>query len=170
MTSARCRPDTDICAGCSQFDRSLWPRAVSKSLVRRCCRNLPLTFGVHLHLATRPQIAKPSSRCSLFPIVLGGVTEIQSTASLRVVRMTIGIGALCERRGTIVLAADKRVQISQGRFRIDDCQKIFDLPHGFFGVTAASPDAQRLVLEICLRLSRLPKSSCGLSTVERIVR
>jgi hypothetical protein len=84
--------------------------------------------------------------------------------------MTIGIGALCERRGTIVLAADKRVQISQGRFRIDDCQKIFDLPHGFFGVTAASPDAQRLVLEICLRLSRLPKSRCGLSTVERIVR
>jgi len=84
--------------------------------------------------------------------------------------MTIGIGALCEGRGSIVLAADKRVQLRDGRFRIDDCQKIFDLPHSFFGVTAASPDSQRLVLEICMRLSRLPKHRLGLPSVERIIR
>jgi hypothetical protein len=84
--------------------------------------------------------------------------------------MTIGISALCEKRRSIVLAADKRVQLRDRRFRIDDCQKIFDLPYGFFGVTAASPDSQRLVLEICMRLSRLPKHRLGLPGVERIVR
>lgn len=100
----------------------------------------------------------------------GGPSFILYKVNVGATGMTIGIGALCEKRESIVLAADKRVQISQGRFRIDDCQKIFDLPHGFFGVTAASPDAQRLVLEICLRLSRLPKNRYGLSAVERIVR
>ena len=59
---------------------------------------------------------------------------------------------------------------SQCRFRIDDCQKVFDLPHRFYGVTAASPDAQRLVLEICMRLSLLPKSRLVLPAVEHIIR
>jgi hypothetical protein len=84
--------------------------------------------------------------------------------------MTIGIGALCEGRKNIVLGSDKRVQLRERRFKIDDCQKVFDLPHGFFGVTAASPDSQKLILEICMRLSRLQEHRLGLPSVERIIR
>lgn len=86
--------------------------------------------------------------------------------------MTIGIGALCERRRAIVLGADSRVQfrMTDHLFRIDGCQKIFDLPHSFFGITAASPDSQKMILEICMRMERIPAERLSLPLVERAIR
>ncbi|HVR27087.1 MAG TPA: hypothetical protein VMU26_27650, partial [Candidatus Polarisedimenticolia bacterium] len=84
------------------------------------------------------------------------------------------IGTYCEQRALIVLAAGKRVSLPDHRvdgleFKIDDCQKIFDLPHGFFAVTAASPDSHRVVIELSLRLSKLSGREITLDVVEQIV-
>jgi len=86
--------------------------------------------------------------------------------------MSIGIGALCEERQAIVLGADSRVQfcMTGHRFWIDGCQKIFDLPHGFVGITAATPDSQKVILEICMRMERVPRERLTLPVIERIIR
>ena len=76
--------------------------------------------------------------------------------------MTIGIAALCERKGCIVVASDMLLTFGAGISPNEYTGKVFDLPLGLYAVVAGTySDCQSIISEIAARLRDLEVEQTG---------
>src|SRR5258708_36480537 len=76
--------------------------------------------------------------------------------------MPIGIGALCERKGSIVIASDMRLSFDSPHINPNDyVGKVFDFPLGLYCCVAGTySDCESIVSEITARLKDLEVERC----------
>ena len=77
--------------------------------------------------------------------------------------MTIGIGALCERKGCIVIASDMRLSFEGHPISPNEwVGKVFDLPLGLYASIAGTySDCESIISEIAARLADLEVEQAG---------